>query len=353
MIGLLAAFAASAVLADDVPAPKKLDPKLENLVREAVMSCKEMTLSQEDSPLSLPSDFTSTMVKISSPRSVCETTVIGVKSRSGGVYVGVPWMIKEAEGKTLEEKLKNFTWTNMHTNFEPQIDRRNPTADGLFKVTLLETTERGKLPMEGEVDPLGNVFFLGHFRRPNDDVRAVRLKALEPFIAQAPTEGSSKPSVTVIEFSDFQCPSCQHAAGFLDPILSKYSEKVRYVRYDLPLMSVHPWAFSAAVAGRAIYRQNPTAFWAFKKQVYENQPTLSAFMIDDFARNFAKDHDLDMKKYDADVASAEIGAELLKAEGAAFSNDIRSTPTYLVNGRIVDAGEGGKALEEYVAGLLK
>ena len=45
--------------------------------------------------------------------------------------------------------------------------------------------------------------------------------------------------------------------------------------------------------------------------------------------------------------------ELLKASGTAFSNDIRSTPTYLVNGVMLDPGEGGKGLEEYVAGLVK
>jgi hypothetical protein len=351
ILSLFAALAAFAAFADDAPAAKPLDPKIDRLVRDSVTRCKEMTLTQEPSPMNLPAKFNSILINIKSPRSLCEGQFIGVTSRSGGFYLGIPWVIKDAEGKTLEDRIKNFAWQNMHENFDPQI-KHEITVDGLFPVTLWQTTERGKMPMEGEVDIEGGVFFLGHFHRMTDDVKAVRLKSFEPFISNAPQEGASKPAVTVLEFSDFECPSCRHASGFLDPIISKYGDKVRYVRYDLPL-SMHPWAFSAAMAGRAIYRQKPSVFWDYKKTIYDNQEHLSAFMIDDFARNFAKDHELDMTKYDKDIASDDVKNELLKASGVAFSNDIRSTPTYIVNGVMVDPGEGGKALEEYVAGLLK
>jgi protein-disulfide isomerase len=220
-------------------------------------------------------------------------------------------------------------------------------------VKLLETTERGKIPFEGEIDPAGTVFFMGNFFTLNSDFRTARLKVFEPFVADSPSRGASKAEVTVIEFSDFECPSCQKAAGFLKPILDKYGDKIRYVRYDLPLINMHPWAFSAAMAGRAIYRQKAEAFWDYKEQIYANQEKLSAFTIDDFARHFAQDHDLDLKKYDADVASPDLQACILSGAGVAFSNDVRATPTYLVNGVSVDPGTDGKALEAYVAELLK
>ena len=65
----------------------------------------------------------------------------------------------------------------------------------------------------------------------------------------------------------------------LDDVVKKYGDQVRYIRYDLPLVSMHPWAFSATMAGRAIYRQKPELFWAYKKEVYENQDKISAFTI--------------------------------------------------------------------------
>ena len=55
----------------------------------------------------------------------------------------------------------------------------------------------------------------------------------------------------------------------------------------------------------------------------------------------------------ADIANAEIQQSILNGVGIAFSSDIRATPTYMVNGAIVDAGNEGKALESYVAGLIK
>jgi protein-disulfide isomerase len=352
---LAAALAAMPLLAADAPAPAShpLDAKIERLVRQSVTQCAQMTLTQEDSPIQLPQPFTAMLIKVASPRPICETQLIGVTSRTGGFYIGIPWVLTDAEGNSLEEKLKNFTWKNLQTNYTPEIDR-HPNADGLFPVKLVQTIEGGgKLPMEGEIDPYGKIFFLGHFHRMTDDVRAARLKAFEPHMATAPQEGAAKPDVTIIEFSDFECPSCQHAAGYLAPILSKYGDHVRYVRYDLPLTSAHPWALAAAIAGRAIYRQKPAAFWDYKKTIYDNQEHITAFTIDDFARNFAKDHDLDMTKYDADVASAAVKDEILKAAGAAFTYDVRSTPTYVVNGVMVDPGSDGKALETYVAGLLK
>jgi protein-disulfide isomerase len=118
-------------------------------------------------------------------------------------------------------------------------------------------------------------------------------------------------------------------------------------------MSVHPWALPAAVAGRAVWRQKPDLFWTYKEKVYENQEKLSAFTIDEFTRGFAQDHELDMAKYDADVKSPELAASIVNGVGTAFSNDVRATPTYFVNGAVVDPGNEGKKLAEYVSSLLK
>ncbi|HKO56327.1 MAG TPA: thioredoxin domain-containing protein, partial [Thermoanaerobaculia bacterium] len=277
---------------------------------------------------------------------------VAITSREGGFYLGVPWFLDDAEGTTIEDRLKSFTWKHMQQNFEPVVDRTR-TRDGLDRVVMNQTTERGRLPLEGEIDPDAKVFFLGHFQPISDTAANNRLKVFAPFIAGAPTTGASNPKVTVIEFSDFECPSCQHASGYLKPILAKYPDQVRYIRYDLPLVNSHPWAFTAAVAGRAIYKQKPEVFWDYKKAIYDNQEKLSAFTIDEFARGFAQDHDLDVAKYDADIASDELKSLILKGAAVALSTDIRATPSYLVNGMLVDAGEEGKKLESYVASLLK
>ena len=329
-------------------------PAFEKYIREAMPVCEQTTLSYVAMVHKLPENLNGLVVRAESPRQTCQAQVVGVTSRQGTVYLGIPWFLDDVKDvKGLEAKLEQFTANALHEQFTPVIDKANPTKAGLFPVTLYETTDRGKLPLYGEIDPAGTVFFIGPFRPMSEPPAVARTKAFEKYIGDSPAEGAAKPEVTVVEFSDFECPSCQHAAGYMKPILEKHGDKVRYIRYDTPLVTMHPWAFSAAMAGRAVWHQKPEAFWDFKKEVYENQDKLNSFTIDDFARGFAKDHELDLKRYDADVASQTLQTKIINGVGTAFSNDVRATPTYMVNGVLVDAGNDGKDLAAYVDALLK
>lgn len=337
-------------------AGKPLDAKLEQSVRALAPNCAGLTLTQTDLPFRLPTRFTGAVVRLQTApdadghrHGICNTQLAVVTSPTGGIFIGMPWSLANEEGATIEEKIKNFAWRNLQENVTPVIDRTR-TLDGLYKVTLQQQTANGKMALDGTIDPEGTVLFMGHFRR--GDLRADRAKAFDAIVTGSPQRGPKDAAVTVIEFSDFECPSCKYAAGYLDPILDKHGSKVRYVRYDVPL-SGHPWAFSAAVAGRAIYKQKPDAFWAYKKEIYANQDKLSTFTFDDFARGFAQQHELDLKQYDADLASESVRNDILKGVGIAFSNDVRATPSYLVNGVFVDAGDDGKGLAAYVDSLIK
>jgi hypothetical protein len=341
-----ALLACSAAFADEI------DPKLDRAVREALPICADAKVSYQELGVKLPARFKGTLVRVESARPSCEGAYAAVTTPLGGFYLGMPMPIGDTEGATIEEKLKNYIWQGMHMNVTPVIDRTKLTDDGLMAVTLYETTENGKLPLEGEVDPKGTTFFFGHFRHVGTaGLRAQRMKAFEPFFGSMPVKGPSAAPVTIVEFSDFECPSCKRASGYLEPIVAKHGDKVRYIRFDLPL-TMHPWAFGAALAGRAIQRQKPELFWEYKKHIYSNQDSLTAFTFWDFARGFAQDHELDLKRYDADLQDENLKNEILKGAGFALANEVRATPTYLVNGAFVDAGDDGKHLAAYVDQLL-
>jgi hypothetical protein len=347
-----AAFADEPEKTNEKPAPP-LGARADKLIKEALPSCSEATTeSRVALTHTLPADMVGGVVRIASKRSSCEGQWVAITSTEGGFFFGTPWFLDGMQG-TLEEKLKSFTTQYMKEAFNPVIDRASKTREGLYRATLYQTVEGGKLPLEGEVDAAGTVFFIGHFVPIVSDYRTARLKAFEHFLSLSPSTGAATPQVTVIEFSDFECPSCQHAAGYLKPILEAHGDKVRYIRYDTPLVTIHPWALAAAIAGRAVWHQKPDLFWKYKEQIYENQDKLSAFTIDEFARGFASEHELDMKKYDAEVQSPELRTELVNGAGNAFTNDVRATPTYIVNGTFVDAGVDGKGLVEYVNKALK
>lgn len=347
-IGLIAATAAAA---DSIPASSKLGDRADKMVKDALPVCGiEVKTTFDKLHHSLPENLKGEVVRVESERQSCAGQWVAVVSREGGFFFGVPWFLDDVNGP-IESKIKQFAWKAMQQNFDAVVEKE-PTRDGLLKVKMFQTTESGKVPIEAEVDPSGSVLFFGRFHPVNTDYRQARLKVFEPLLAQSPTTGSAKPAVTVIEFSDFECPSCQHASTYMTPILQKYGDQVRYIRYDFPLVMMHPWAFSAAVAGRAIYHQKPAAFWDFKKDVYANQEKLSAFTFDEFARGFVKDHELNLEKFESEIKSSELQQSILLGVGTAFANDIRATPTYLVNGVNVDPGDGTQ-LEEYVAKLLK
>lgn len=325
-----------------------VDPKLDKAVRASIPVCAGTKISYEAASLKLPQGFRGALVKTESSRPSCAGQLTALLSPAGGVFLGHPWPFESDEGTTAEEKLRSFTLRALREPMDVTIERK-ANQDGLWPATVTQTTEAGKLTLTGFVDPQARFFFFGSFRRADGDIPAERASAFDPFLKNSPVKG--KGNLTIVEFSDFQCPSCRRSSGYADRILAKHGDKVRYIRYDLPL-SGHPWAFPAALAGRAIYRQKPDLFWEYKKSVYENQDTLTAFTIWDWARNWAEDHEVDLAKYDADLNDAAIKAELLKGMGVAFSNDVRSTPTYMIDGVMVDPGDDGAALVDYLDKLL-
>jgi len=347
---LLASLLPLAVVLSAAAAEPKADDKLTEMTRSSLPLCgPETKIKQAPFDRKMPPNMMGTIVTIESPRSACAGQLLAITT-ARSFYLGQPWFLEGFTGTT-EAKLKQFGWQNLQSTFTPKIGT-DRTAEGLLPVQLLETTEYGPLPLDGEIDPQGTMFLLGHFGPIASDVRAERLKAFAPFVQSSPTRGPAGASVTVIEFSDFECPSCRYASINFKPMFDKYKDQIRFTRFDLPLVTNHPWAFAAALAGRAIYRQKPDVFWTYKEQIYENQDKLNAFLIEDFARNFAKDHELDMAKYDADLADQSIRKSILSGVGVAFTNDIRATPSYVVNGVIVDPGNDGGALDKYIAEQL-
>ena len=76
--------------------------------------------------------------------------------------------------------------------------------------------------------------------------------------------------MVLVLFSDFQCPYCKEEAKMLRAnLLSAYPKQVRLYFKDLPLEQIHPWAKPAAIAGRCVFKQNPTAFWDFHDWIFE------------------------------------------------------------------------------------
>ena len=148
-----------------------------------------------------------------------------------------------------------------------------------------------------------------------------------------PSLGNAKAPVTLVEFSDFQCPFCLRVAPTLKQIRAKYGDNVRIVWKDFPLTQIHPQAFKASEAGHCAAEQGK--FWEFHDRVYANQ---QAMQPDDL-KKYAAAVGVDAEKFNACVAKSKH-AEVVRngvAEGTRLG--INSTPTVFINGRRVSGAQ--------------
>ncbi len=143
--------------------------------------------------------------------------------------------------------------------------------------------------------------------------------------------GPQDAPVTVVNFSDFQCPFSKRSIDLMESLLKRYNGKVRYVFKHFPL-SFHKWAKPASYA--AVAAQNQGKFWEYYSKLYSDVKNVNEESI----VNYAKELKLDMDKFNADRISPETAAKVQAdiAQGSLFG--VRGTPTIFINGiRIVGA----------------
>ncbi len=152
----------------------------------------------------------------------------------------------------------------------------------------------------------------------------------------APSFGPDSAPVTIVVFSDFECPYCREEAKTLrEGLAKKYPKEVRVFYKDFPLEAVHTWAKRAAIAGHCVINQNPQAFWPYHDYMYEHQKEISSANLDSKVLEFAKEQNLDALQLSSCVqngATAKL-VEDNEAQGRALG--VQQTPTLFLNGRQV------------------
>jgi protein-disulfide isomerase len=145
--------------------------------------------------------------------------------------------------------------------------------------------------------------------------------------------GAANAPVTIVEFSDFQCPFCQRVAPTLKRITETYGDKVRVVWKDFPLTSIHPEAFKAAEAGNCAREQGK--FWEYHDRLFANQQALQP----DALKAHAAAVGLDTAQFNACLDSAKYSDRVQEHIGAGARLGINSTPALFINGRPVTGAQ--------------
>ena len=114
-----------------------------------------------------------------------------------------------------------------------------------------------------------------------------------------PALGNAGAAVTLVEFSDFQCPFCARVAPTLKRVSEAYGDRVRIVWKDFPLTAIHPQAFKAAEAGQCAREQGK--FWEYHDRLFANQQALQLESL----KKYAADAGLDVPTFNACLDSAK------------------------------------------------
>jgi len=129
--------------------------------------------------------------------------------------------------------------------------------------------------------------------------------------------------------------------------LPNYADKVRVVFKDFPIEQLHPWARTAAIAGRCAYQQDPKAFWKMYDFIYDNQEIISAENAWTKMQDYAGQSGLSADSFKTCMASPEAGAAVNASRANGQKLDVNSTPTVFVNGRRI-VGADPHLLEQYI-----
>jgi protein-disulfide isomerase len=154
-----------------------------------------------------------------------------------------------------------------------------------------------------------------------------------------PVKGPADARVTLVEFGDFECPNCRELEPALHELFDRYQSKLRLVFKDFPLEQVHPWAKTAALAGRCAFMQSPDAFWKLHDSIYGNQDSITPENVWDKLNDFAVQAGLNGDAFKSCLSSPEAAQAVAANQQDGAGLNVTGTPTVFVNGRPVAGGD--------------
>ncbi len=180
-----------------------------------------------------------------------------------------------------------------------------------------------------------------------------RQEELESLIAGLPMRGNPDAPVTIIEFSDFQCPYCARGADTMEQVLEKYPDDVKFVFQHFPL-GFHPWAKPASIASHCAGLQSDDAFWTLHDAYFKDQKNLDTKNVLTKSREWLAGSGIDMNKWATcaeDQSSEEYKAasKVVDDQMAAGQKlGVSGTPGFFVNGKFLNGAQPLSAFEPLI-----
>jgi protein-disulfide isomerase len=234
----------------------------------------------------------------------------------------------------LEAKAKKTTTAALLEAIKPapasesQVKAFYDAQNGAFGQSYESVASKIKDHLEQQANDSAKRHYLDLLRAKYDAV--VLLEPLrETVVATGPERGPSNAPITIVEFSDFQCPYCGRFESVLKTVLAKYPAQIRLVYQNFPLSDVHPNAEKAAEAG--VCAQQQGKFWELHDRMFQEQASLGPDALKDKASTLG----LNAQTFNECLDSGRARDSVKSDVRAAGQLAVNSTPTSFVNGRLV------------------
>lgn len=148
------------------------------------------------------------------------------------------------------------------------------------------------------------------------------------------TKGNPDAKLKITEFIDFQCPACAQGSMFLSQYIKEYPDRIYLTVKYFPITIHHQHAYRSAHFAECAARQGK--FWQFHDLLVERQyQWKDLFNADPVFEKFAQESNLDIEQLDACLKDDRVRGVISKDKGQGNAWGVRSTPTYLINGKTV------------------
>lgn len=218
----------------------------------------------------------------------------------------------------------------------------NVTIQGLKDSTSFKGSKEGTLNIAG---PQGNkaVSFIASpdlkyvvigevLDTTVDPAKAVMAKIN---VAGEPFKGAKDAKVTIVEYSDFQCPFCKRGYDTIETqVLKQYDGKVKFYFMHFPL-PFHPWAMPGSIAAECAKVQKPEAYWKLYDAYFTHQAEVNPQNVKEKAQEFLKDSGIDMAKWGTCYDNKETAAKVNAQHDQGASLGVTGTPAFFINGRML------------------
>jgi len=148
-------------------------------------------------------------------------------------------------------------------------------------------------------------------------------------------KGNPDASVTLVEYSDFQCPACAQFYPYVKEIMDEHGEEIRFEYRHFPLINIHPQAVPAARAAEAAGQQGK--FWEMHDKLFEGQNTWGkSSNPTGFFRQYAEELGLDMETFNRHLNSSTLETAIMSGFNDARDRGFTGTPTFMLNDEVME-----------------